>query len=50
MIASDANLAPVSEMARKVARKLRQREEIEFLTCRTSYNNCDTKNSGKRVN
>ena len=30
-------------------RKRHERLEIEFLTCRTSYNKCDTQNNTKRV-
>jgi hypothetical protein len=49
MIASAANLAPVLEMPGSATRKRHERMEIEFLTCRISYNKCDTENSTKRA-
>ena len=49
MIASAANLAPVLAISGESPRKRHERLEIESLTCRISYNICDTQNSEKRV-
>ena len=49
MIASAAKIAPVLERHGESTRKRHGRLEIEFLTCRISYNMCDTQNSEKRV-
>jgi hypothetical protein len=50
MIASTANLACVLEKLGRAVRKRHEELEIEFLTCRRSYNNCDTEKGITRVN